>query len=559
MLALYTLIHWSDFKWEFWQHKMDYTLKLFLINLTLTWLRSFLQKVWFFILLSIASKTGKSGEANQRKINISLGMSIVLFPVLLFVMVFSTVTSTPMLPIFSLPFFILTFPRTRRMWPDAEKSLKSTSNADWVFYQQMTPHLQRVLSREFTSGALSNSNAGDYLLVRFQDRIIWISVLEHGFLYDHLAVKGLELQETSCHSTEAQSIDDLFLSDDTNNKDDHFFNRNFFHILTPITNLKMEVYSDAKNVLTGIIDNREFLEDMSSTFPKVLLWESMKLFKRRRELGFEEPTTSSVVEDMNNMYNLKSDVEDIISDEPFQPPQHLKHNMMVEETVFTSTYTKNESNEEEEEEEDEDDEFGNFGFGDDEYLEDSIDGGGSRHLDSHHIISNDHDDVVSNHNDPTIEPPQNWMNTAPFRDIELISINKHFDTTYYHAFIDLLFGEYESALIKSDTSLMQSYRSFILNCYFLVEKGGVPDNSVMEEGASHCYRMFSGKLPWSPRLDWIQENDILKELIIKSYRLVVNILLKIHLRMMTKYTTSKIMQDLNLKIMYNGESKLGIP
>ena len=536
---------------------MDYTLKLFLINLTLTWLRSFLQKVWFFILLSVASKTGKSGEANQRKINISLGMSILLFPVLLFVMVLSTFMSTPMLPIFTLPFFILTFPRTRRMWPDAEKSLKSTSNADWVFYQQMTPHLQRVLSREFTTGALSNSNAGDYLLVRFQDRIIWISVLEHGFLYDHLAVKGLELQETSCHSTEAQSIDDLFLSDDINNKDDHFFNKNFFHILTPITNLKMEVYSDAKNVLTGIIDNREFLGDISSTFPKVLLWESMKLFKRRRELGLEEPATSSIVEDMNNMYNLKSGVEDIISDEPFQPPQHPKHTM-VEETVFTSTYTKDESNEENEDD-DEDDEFGNFGFGDDENLEDSIDGGGSCPHDSHHIISNDHDDVVSNHNDPTIEPPQSWMNTTPFRDIELISINKHFDTTYYHAFIDLLFGEYESALIKSDTSLMQSYRSFILNCYFLVEKGGVPDGSVMEEGARHCYRMFSGKLPWSPRLDCIQENDTLKELILKSYRLVVNILLKIHLRMMTKYTTSKIMQDLNLKIMYKGESKLGIP
>lgn len=511
VLVLYTFVYWSNLKWGFWQDKLDYPMQLFFINLTVTWLKSFLQKLWVFILLSVASKAGKSGKANQRKINISIGMSILLFPFLLFVMVCSTVMSTPMLPIFTLPFFFLTFPRTRRMWPDAEKSTKSTSNVDWVFYQQLTPHLQRILSREFSTGALSNTNAGDYLLVRFQDRIIWISNLEHGFLYDQIVVKGLELQETSCHSAEAQSIDDLFTSDDdTNSKNNSLFNGNFFHILTPLTNLKMEVYSDAKNVLTGIIDNREFLDDISNTFPKVLLWESMKLFKRRRELGLEEDP-QSIVEDSNKLYNVKSNVDNIISDEPFQQPQHPQHEMTVEETVFSSTFTKNENDELD----DEDDEFGNFGFGDDE--DDSV-GGSSSHHDSHLINNDVDDDVASNHNDPTIEPPQSWLNTTPFRDVELISINKHFDTTFYHSFIDLLFGEYEAALIKSDTSLLQSYRSFILNCYFLVEKGGVPDSSVMEEGASHCYRMFSGKLPWSPRLGWIQDNDMLKQLIIKSYR-----------------------------------------
>ena len=421
------------------------------------------------------------------------------------------------------------------MWPDAEKSAKSTSNVDWVFYQQMTPTLQGVLSREFSTGVLSNSKAGDYLLARFQDRILWISVLEHGFLYNNVVVKGLELQETSCHSTEAQSIDDLFNDVSNNSK---FFNNNFIHTLTPLSNLQIDVYSDAKNVLTGIIDNREFLADVSHILPKVLLWESMKLFKERCKFGVEHP---SIVDDLNNVYNLKSEMADIISDEPFtlpfQYPPHSHHRREEEETVFTTfspTFIKSEddfdndkgikmhgTNKHDEEDED-DDEFGNFGFGDDENLDDGV-GDDTDSLDerSHNKVEtyDSHSNPVSKHSDPTIEPPRSWISTAPFRDVELLSITKHFDTKCYHAFIDSLFGEYEAALIKSDTGLMQSYRLFVLNCFFLVEKGGVADDSIIKEGASHCYRAFSGKLPWSPRLGWIESNEILKQLVINSYRL----------------------------------------
>ena len=114
------------------------------------------------------------------------------------------------------------------------------------------------------------------------------------------------------------------------------------------------------------------------------------------------------------------------------------------------------------------------------------------------------------------------MSTVPFRDVELTSVEKHFDATYYKTFVELLFcdsSEYEAALIKADSQrLLRLYKRFVLNCVFLVEKGGVADDSVMAEGARHCYRVFQGKLPWSPRVAWIEDNKPLKDLLVKSYR-----------------------------------------
>jgi len=61
------------------------------------------------------------------------------------------------------------------------------------------------------SGSIGSSVQPDtHFISRFQDRIIWIQVLESSHSYLILNVKGLELQETSCHTQEAQYIDDSF-------------------------------------------------------------------------------------------------------------------------------------------------------------------------------------------------------------------------------------------------------------------------------------------------------------------------------------------------------------
>ena len=59
-------------------------------------------------------------------------------------------------------------------------------------------------------GGAGNPRAGSHYLVRFQDRMAWLQVLESGFGHCSLSLKGLELQETSCHTVEAGRLDELF-------------------------------------------------------------------------------------------------------------------------------------------------------------------------------------------------------------------------------------------------------------------------------------------------------------------------------------------------------------
>ena len=60
------------------------------------------------------------------------------------------------------------------------------------------------------SGALGVVRPGDVYLLRFQNRIAWIQVIESVLMYHRIVIKGLELQETSCHTEEATSIDTMF-------------------------------------------------------------------------------------------------------------------------------------------------------------------------------------------------------------------------------------------------------------------------------------------------------------------------------------------------------------
>ncbi len=92
--------------------------------------------------------------------------------------------------------------------------------------------------------------------------------------------QGLELQETSCHTREAQYIDDTFdmafenptgsTSNDTSQKKKLFnVNPSFFSCFTPMDVLVFEAYSDAKNSLVGILDNPETIQRLADFFPKI--------------------------------------------------------------------------------------------------------------------------------------------------------------------------------------------------------------------------------------------------------------------------------------------------
>ncbi|ERE74191.1 putative pecanex-like protein [Cricetulus griseus] len=123
---------------------------------------------------------------------------------------------------------------------------------------------------------------GSHYLGRFEDRLIWIMVLERGYPYCCINVKGLELQETSCHTAEAQRVDEVF---ESAFQQEHLqmcsLNEHVGNILTPCTVLPVKLYSDARSVLSGIIDSHENLKEFKDDLVKVLVWVLLQYCSRR--------------------------------------------------------------------------------------------------------------------------------------------------------------------------------------------------------------------------------------------------------------------------------------
>ncbi len=115
---------------------------------------------------------------------------------------------------------------------------------------------------------------GSQYLVRSQDRMAWIMVLERGYGFCTVSIKGLELQETSCHTIEAGRIEDTFevTFEKENGVPCCSFHPYPTDTLRPYDAANIQTYSDAKNVLTGVIDSPETLQKVADDFMKCLVW-----------------------------------------------------------------------------------------------------------------------------------------------------------------------------------------------------------------------------------------------------------------------------------------------
>ena len=105
---------------------------------------------------------------------------------------------------------------------------------------------------------------------------MWVQILEQGLGYVKISVKGLELQETSCHTIEATHIDDIieeaFEIPERSCVNVCLWNRHPLSVLRPCGTVFVRTYSDAKNQLTGVIDSPDVLRLVSSGFASTLVW-----------------------------------------------------------------------------------------------------------------------------------------------------------------------------------------------------------------------------------------------------------------------------------------------
>ncbi|XP_068195253.1 pecanex-like protein 4 isoform X2 [Antennarius striatus] len=245
--------------------------QLLLVGLVTDRLTQFLAKLKFTLTLLVTSWTEK--KQRRQSAGTLLALNTSLCPLLLAVVTLSALLSAPLLPLFTLPIFLVGFPRPQRSWPGPVGT--ACPCPDSIFYQQMSGSLAYALRMAFARGSLGSLAPGSHFLGRFQDRMVWIMILERGYGYCTVNIKGLELQETSCHTVEARRVDEVFEAAFERPERLGFtqgFNLHWGNALTPCATLAVRVYSDARNVLSGIIDSHDNLRKLQDDFLKSLVW-----------------------------------------------------------------------------------------------------------------------------------------------------------------------------------------------------------------------------------------------------------------------------------------------
>ena len=275
------LIRNTSVNTPYWWNNLGLHIQLFIIGL----LRSRIQYAWNII--SFASRftykfyfSRKVRHQSYKRVAI---LTSITLPFFIIFTCLGIVLCAPLLPLFTLPVFLMGFPRPLKFWPHADIKVQSSSK-DWIYYRQLTPSLLHCMKSLISSGSIGEVSAGEHFLARFQDRLVWITIAEKGFMYTNVIVKGLELAETSCHTIEAGRVDDLFeciLGDMPRPR----FNPYLAHCLLPCDVMELDTYSDARNVLTGIIDRPENLSQLSKNFIKCLTWVLLRFSKSWRDLG----------------------------------------------------------------------------------------------------------------------------------------------------------------------------------------------------------------------------------------------------------------------------------
>ena len=259
----------SDFS-----RQIPFPLQLVLTSFLLSRLSQCLEKLYLFFCLSASAVEEKTSRRPYAFILFQL--NIFLFPVIGSIIGITSLLSSPMLSMFTLPIFFISYPRPSRFWP-GEVGNNAASSSDSVYYQHSASSLLDSFNSAAISLRLGALQPESMFLARFEDKIFWIRVLEKGNGYITYNLKGLELQETSCHSLEATKIDDIF---EATFEKKTKLNNFSFHSLTPLTQLPVRMYSDTRNNLTTILTSPDTLENIGQIFLKVTLWMMIKQRER---------------------------------------------------------------------------------------------------------------------------------------------------------------------------------------------------------------------------------------------------------------------------------------
>lgn len=112
----------------------------------------FFAKLKFALTVLVTSWTEK--KQRRQSAGTLLALNASLCPLLLAVITLSALLSAPLLSLFTLPIFLVGFPRPQRSWPGPVGT--ACPCPDSIFYQQMSGSLASALRLAFARGSLGN-------------------------------------------------------------------------------------------------------------------------------------------------------------------------------------------------------------------------------------------------------------------------------------------------------------------------------------------------------------------------------------------------------------------
>ncbi|CAG7834181.1 unnamed protein product [Allacma fusca] len=179
-----------------------------------------------------------------------------------------------LVPVFTLPIFLVAFPRPVSFWkekwfPYSTSSKEITRSAvegktlDWTIYSQIAPLLTRDLVRKAQKAKL-RLEEGQSFIARYEDRLIFLRIVSSGWNFVYVQVRGLEMQEqTSCHHQEAAWIDEIFEKafGDRRSCSAMGFPSNIrntlFGTIKPQMTLMVSTYAESKSTLANLRSKEE--------------------------------------------------------------------------------------------------------------------------------------------------------------------------------------------------------------------------------------------------------------------------------------------------------------
>ena len=444
---------------------------------------------WYVVTPSPATLT----YLREEKTYLSL-LSFLLLPISILFLPLSALLTLTLIPIFTLPVFLPSYPHMTSFW-SSQGQHSSWGVREAIFYEEVCPEVCRTFKQLVRQGVILSLSCGQIFLIRYEDRIIVVTVLEVGYQYTGLSYKGLELETTSCHDIEATQIDDMLEGNKTSNSVlANLFNKYLLYLVTPLSHAVINTYSEAKSSLRPVVNSKDTIRKCEANFPKCFAWLLI-----REVIKLSEKNNSDLQLNLTQKGVKKQQPSEIISS-PDRPADPSCSTDKLENTGVLANYRQ----------------VWGTGYNSDPLASDSISEFESPTYNSTpHQLDPTEGDLTTdlsldNHNDESqirlIDAstflPHDWLHPPDTHSRPVASIDRELLLEFCSYWKDRRGGDIDWNQVESITRRLTTAVSCIIH-----PASDVPSNKLT--GTQIC-KNYQGQFPWLESFSWLTNSSLLR-------------------------------------------------